>query len=212
MNSLWKGNSSSSELSEQADLRRKIYRVQSVTFLDPPDTDLISFLKENYPFLLFEKEPGKKNHLQALRVDFTNLFSLSGHPYEAALMDESGHLNSKTTDRVTDFYRECGFNPGLGSSGSRHSSLLAMDHLSAELEFLAHLATREEAAWKLGDAPAALECLSHAAKFMDEHLLRWMPLFTAGAEEDADTDFYRTLLAWTREFALEDRNAIEQII
>ena len=46
---------------------------------------------------------------------------------------------------------------------------------------------------------------------MDEHLLRWMPLFTASAEEDAETDFYRALLKWTREFAFEDRKHIQKI-
>ena len=211
MSPLWKRTPDPGELAGQAALRGDIYRVQAAAFLDLPEAELIHFLAENYSFLFSEKEPGSKDHLQALRIDFTSLFSLSGQPYEAALMDESGHLNSRATDRVTDFYRNCGFNPGRGSGGSRHPGLIAMDHLSAELEFLAHLAIREEAAWKDGDAPAAFECLSYAARFMDEHLLRWMPLFTASAEEDAETDFYRALLKWTREFAFEDRKHIQKI-
>ena len=137
---------------------------------------------------------------------------LSGHPYEAALMDESGHLNSAATDRVTDFYRSSGFDPGRDSGGAKHTGLLAMDHLSVELEFLAHLAGEEEEAWRAGETGRAEEALGRAARFMDAHLLRWMPLFTAAAEEDAETDLYRGLSKWTREFALEDRNHIEKVL
>ena len=121
MTALWKPRLSEDELAEQADLRGKIYRVQSAAFLDPPDADLLRFLAENYPFLLPGDFSEDSEFLQALRVDFTNLFNLSAHPYEAALVDESGHLNARATDRVTDFYRSCGFNPGFGSGGSRHS-------------------------------------------------------------------------------------------
>ncbi len=212
MNALWKSRPSPEALAEQAGLRGKIYRVQAAAFLDPPDAELLSFLAENYAFLLPGGFRGEEEVLQTLRVDFTNLFHLSGHPYEAALMDESGHLNSRATDRVTDFYRSCGFNPGFGSGGSRHSGVLAMDHLSAELEFVAHLSDAEEEGWRTGDRPRALEQLSLAARFMDEHLLRWMPLFTASLEEDAETGLYRELAKWTREFALEDRKHIETII
>ena len=38
--------------------------------------------------------------------------------------------------------------PGKGSEGLAHSSVLAMDHLSVELEFLARLASEEADAWE----------------------------------------------------------------
>lgn len=212
MNALWKNPPTNRELAEQAGLRGKIYRVQAAVFLDLPDAELLFFLAENYKFLFPGGFQDEKEVLQCLRVDFTNLFHLSGHPYEAALVDESGHLNSRATDRVTEFYRTCGFNPGFGSGGSRHSGVLAMDHISVELEFLAHLAVAEEDAWRFEDKSRAREHLAHAAQFMDEHLLRWMPLFTASVEEDAETDLYREIARWTREFALEDRKHIESII
>lgn len=213
MSALWRKPPGSEELIEQAALRRQLYRVQAACFLDSPDGELFAFLAENYPLLLEGVEtPGTEESLQALRVDFTNLFLLSSPPYEAALVDESGHLNSKATDRVTDFYRASGFNPGLGSGGSRHPGLLAMDHISAELEFLSHLAGREEEAWREDDRALAAESLEQAARFMDEHYLRWMPLLTASTEEDAETGFYRALAKWAREFALADRKHIDGIL
>ncbi len=206
MSPLFRKRPGSAELAEEADLRQRIYRVQAAAHLDPPDARLLAFLAENYPFLLPGGPPRDDAALQALRVDFTNLFHLSGQPYEAALVDESGHLNARATDRVTDFYRACGWRPGGGGG------LVAMDHLSAELEFLAHLAEAERDAWRAEDAPRAREQLALAARFLDEHLLRWMPLFTASAEEEAETPFYRELARWTREFALADRVHIEQLL
>ncbi|MBT3352815.1 MAG: molecular chaperone TorD family protein [Nitrospinaceae bacterium] len=213
MNALWRKTPAPEELIEQAALRRQIYRVQATCFLDPPDEELLAFLGENYPHLLDgEENTVTEEGLKALRVDFTNLFLLSSPPYEAALMDESGHLNSKATDRVTDFYRATGFNPGLGSGGSRHSGLLAMDHISAELEFLSHLAGREEVAWQEGNRELAVQSLNHTAQFMDAHYLRWMPLLMVSSEEDAETGFYRALAKWTREFTLADRKHIDGIL
>ncbi|MDA1001458.1 MAG: molecular chaperone TorD family protein [bacterium] len=197
---------------EQAALRARLYRVQSRSLLDPPDLELIAFLAANYAFLFpddFPLPPGEGD-MKALRVDFTQLFITSSPPYEAAICDESGHLNAGVTDRVVDFYRARGFDPGLGSGA--HAGILAPDHLSVELEFLAHLAEGEAAAWRSRNAEEARAHLASAARFLDEHLLRWMPILTTCVEEDAETPFYRKLAAWTREFALEDRKHIQGLL
>ena len=208
----WKRRASHAEYAEQARIRAQLYRVQARAMLDPLDEELAGFLQENYPFLLPEGFEATEEALQKLRVDFTNLFVLSSPPYEAALLDESGHLNSKRTDAVADFYRACGYNPGRGSEGLAHSSVLAMDHLSVELEFLARLATEEADAWEEGDADLAREKLSLSARFMDEHLMRWMPVYTSSMEEDAETHLYRELAGWIREFAFSDRKYIAGIL
>ena len=208
----WKRRASHSENAEQARLRAQLYRVQARAMLDPLDSELAAFLQDNYPFLFPEKFNLTEEALQKLRVDFTNLFVLSSPPYEAALMDESGHLNSKATDEVADFYRACGYNPGRGSAALAHPSVLAMDHLSVELEFLARLATEEADAWEDGSAELAREKLSLSARFMDEHLMGWMPIYTASMEEDAETHLYRELAKWIREFAFSDRKYIARIL
>ena len=208
----WKRRASHAEYAEQARIRAQLYRVQARAMLDPLDAELAGFLRENYPFLLPEGFEATEEALQKLRVDFTNLFVLSSPPYEAALMDESGHLNSKRTDAVADFYRACGYNPGRGSEGLAHPSVLAMDHLSVELEFLARLASEEADAWEEGEADLAREKLSLSARFMDEHLMRWMPVYTSSMEEDAETHLYRELAGWIREFAFSDRKYIAGIL
>ncbi len=207
----WRRRPSAAQCAEQARLRAQLYRVQACAMLDPPDAELAAFLGENYPFLLPEGFAVSETSLREMRVDFTNLFVLSSPPYEAALIDESGHLNAKTTDAVADFYRANGYNPGRGSAGLDHPSILAMDHLSVELEFLACLADEEALAWE-ESADSAREKLSAAAEFMDQHLMRWMPLYTAGVEEDAQTHLYRALAKWIREFAFSDRKYVAGLL
>ncbi len=212
MNLRWRRRAANSEYAGQARLRAQLYRVQARAMLDPLDAELAGFLLENYPFLFPEGFEITEEAFQKLRVDFTNLFVLSSPPYEAALMDESGHLNSKRTDDVTDFYRACGYNPGKGSEGLAHSSVLAMDHLSVELEFLARLADEEADAWRDGNTESAREKLTLSARFMDEHLMRWMPIYTSSMEEDAETHLYRELAGWIREFVFSDRKYISRIL
>ncbi len=203
-----KRHASNAEYAERARLRAQLYRVQAQAMLEPMDAELAGFLQENYPFLFPEKFANTEESLRKLRVDFTELFLLSSPPYEAALVDESGHLNSKAADAVADFYRACGYNPGRGSGGLAHPSVLAMDHLSVELEFLAQLAAEEADAWSQGRPDLAREKLSLSARFMDEHLMRWIPIYTSSAEEDAQTRLYRELTRWIREFAFSDRKYV----
>lgn len=208
----WRRRASGAECAGHARLRARLYGVQAQAMLDPPDAELAAFLQENYPFLVPAGQEITEAYLQELRVDFTDLFLLSAPPYEAALVDESGHLNSKATDAVADFYRACGYNPGRGSGGQSHPSVLAMDHISVELEFLAHLAGEETRAWEGGEAGLAREKLSWSARFLDEHVMCWMPLYTSSVEEDAQTHLYRALARWIREFAFSDRKYIAETL
>ena len=208
----WKRRPSNAERAERARLRAELYRVQARAMLDPLDPELAAFLQENYPFLLPENFEITDDALKEIRVDFTDLFLLSSPPYEAALVDASGHLNSKATDAVTDFYRACGYNPGRGSAGLDHPGVLAMDHASVELEFLARLADEEADAWAEGRPDLAREKLSLSARFMDEHFMRWIPVYTLGMEEDAETHLYRELARWIREFAFSDRKYIARTL
>lgn len=212
MNIPWKRRPSHAEYAGQARLRAELYRVQARAMLDPIDAELAAFLQKNYPFLLPESFEGTDEAIKQLRVDFTNLFLLSSPPYEAALVDESGHLNSKATDAVTDFYRACGYNPGRGSAGLGHPGVLAMDHASVEIEFLARLIDEEAGAWAAERPGLAREKLSLSARFMDEHFMRWMPVYTLGVEEDAETHLYRELARWIREFAFSDRKYIARAL
>ena len=115
----------------------------SVALLDPPEIKLLQFLSENYSFLFGENKIPLEDLNKNLRIDFTNLFVLSSPPYESVLLDKSGYLNSKITDNVNDFFRHSGFNPSAKNIGQKFHSVLSMDHISVELEFMSHLAKNQ---------------------------------------------------------------------
>jgi len=66
-----------------------------------------------------------------------------------------------------------------------------LDYVGIELEFLRLLALREVEAWTAGQEADANSLLQQQAKFVDEHLMHWVPAFVERALKQAETDFYR---------------------
>ena len=77
----------------------------------------------------------------------------------------------------------------------------ADDHLVHELQFLAHLLDPET-----GDT------LGEAAAFMDEHLLLWLPDFSARVAQRCATPFYAGLAAVTAAYIDELRELLERVL
>jgi TorA maturation chaperone TorD len=122
-----------------------------------------------------------------LAVEFTRLFGgleqQSGvpPPYESVVRE--GRLLGDTTAAVAVAYAEAGFGAVLPDAGPA-------DHLAAELRFLALLAYREREAWLAGDQGGASDWLERTARFLDEHLLVWLPDHGAAIARAAREPFY----------------------
>ena len=183
----------------------------SVALLDPPEIKLLQFLSENYSFLFGENKIPLEDLIKNLRIDFTNLFVLSSPPYESVLLDKSGYLNSKITDNVNDFFRHSGFNPSAKNIGQKFHSVLSMDHISVELEFMSHLAKNQHNSLSEENENEYYKWLNLSSKFLDTHLLKWGPIYLTAIARDSKTIFYKELCAWTQDFILEDRKHIEDV-
>jgi TorA maturation chaperone TorD len=64
------------------------------------------------------------------------------------------------------------------------------DHLSAELEFMQRLATKEAEAWAEPNEEFATNILKIEQRFLDEHLSRWVPRFSDKVIEMSVHTFY----------------------
>lgn len=82
----------------------------------------------------------------------------------------------------------------------------ADDHLVNELLFIAHLLDK---AAEQADPQALLE---ETARFMDEHLLRWLLPFAQRVAQRCHTGFYATLALETAEYAENIRNTLADIL
>ena len=182
-----------------------------VAFLDPPEQKILQFIKENYPFLFSENKIPSEDLEKELRIDFTNLFILSSPPYESVLLDESGFLNSKVTDSVNDFFRHSGFNTSSNKIGQKFHSILSMDHISVELEFMSHLARNQCENLSDKKEQEYYKYLNLSSNFLDNHLLKWVPIYLTAIERDSKTFFYKELCKWSLNFILDDRKYIEKI-
>jgi TorA maturation chaperone TorD len=83
------------------------------------------------------------------------------------------------------------------------------DHISVEFEFMQQLTLREEQAWKDEDRDKAVACRQVEKKFIEEHLIRWVPAFCEMVIQEAELPFYQAVAALTRsfiEFEMEEMN------
>ena len=146
--------------------------------------------------------------LDELAVEFAGLFlGPGGHisPHESVHHqkgDGSGLLWGESTAEVKRFIESTGL-----SYDPEYKGL--PDHISVELEFMQQLTLREEQAWRDEDEDGALDCLKTGKKFIEEHLVRWVPAFCDNVIKEAELPFYRKIAALTKNFIEFERQEVE---
>lgn len=81
------------------------------------------------------------------------------------------------------------------------------DHITAEFELMQRLALEEAEAWEQDDAELGGNIRGIQARFLDEHLSRWIPTFCDKVIENAAEPLYRTFSEIAKEFlAFEAQN------
>ncbi|MEZ4870397.1 MAG: molecular chaperone TorD family protein [Caldilineaceae bacterium] len=96
-----------------------------------------------------------------------NLFGFNIFPYESILLDATGMLGGVHSEAVAQHYQQVGYqSPGENE---------APDHVSTELDLLAFLCGAESDAWEDGKAFSAQRMRQEQRRFLETHLLRWLP-------------------------------------
>ncbi|MBI5196765.1 MAG: molecular chaperone TorD family protein [Nitrospirae bacterium] len=129
--------------------------------------------------------------LEDLLWEYTRLFigpyRLPCPPWESVYTSSRKLMMQDAYDEVLNFYNEAGLavnNPDIMS-----------DHIGAELNFLAVLFQRIDS-----EPEKMFYCTNIAIRFLDEHIIKWVPTFTRDMEDAADSFFYRALAMSTRNF------------
>ncbi len=86
------------------------------------------------------------------------------------------------------------------------------DHISVELEFMQEVTMREAQAWKEKDDDGALYCLKMEKKFIDEHLVKWVPVFCDKVIETAQLSFYKAIARLTKDFISKEEKFLNNEI
>ncbi len=213
------------KLKERADMARhrsNIYSLLAVTFREEPTSAFIKQFK-NPEFLDvlssigikietgFLKQPEEKL-LEDLSIEYARLFLGPGKhisPHESVHHERDdgdwGRLWGKSTVEVQKFIESTGLTYKPEYSG-------IPDHISVELEFMQELTKREAEAWEEDDINGALSCLNIEKRFIDEHLIRWIPILCEKVILEADLSFYIEIARLTKSFIQSENKELEKYL
>lgn len=193
---------------------QRILNLLSSMYLCKPTREAIenwrTVLSEEVPdFMLGLKDaidridPHSERELEDLLWEYTRLFigpyKLPCPPWESVYTSGRRLMMQEAYDEVQGFYNEVGLkidNPNI-----------MPDHIGAELNFLAILPQK-----MISEPEKRLYYAEMAKKFLDEHLMRWIPQFVQDMEKTADSLFYKTLAKVTRDFITTECHFLDNVV
>ena len=138
--------------------------------------------------------------IEELAIEYTRLFLGPGKhisPHESVHHQRGdgqwGKLWGKSTAEVKKLIEATGLDYTDDFKG-------LPDHITVELEFMQQLTLREEQAWKEEDSDKAAACRNVEKKFIEEHLIRWIPTFCEKVMQEAELPFYQAMAELTKSF------------
>jgi TorA maturation chaperone TorD len=116
--------------------------------------------------------------------DYHRLFDNDGRRlvqvYESEYADNQNSVSPKKT-AVDEFYKTYGWNPGLHYH-------VPHDHLGIELLFLTRLTDKFT---NIDDEPCRRELGKEIIRFINLHILSWVPAWNAQMQQHAQSDCYK---------------------
>lgn len=149
-----------------------------------------------------------------LAVEYARVFLAAGVfsqdeatavPYESAFTSEGHLMMQESRDDVVRRYAADGFavNPDIHEPE---------DHLSFELEYLAHMSGRALAALEHDDLATVRANLQRQREFIDAHLLNWIGDLHDVAEAYAKTTFYTGMLLVAQGALEQSRELLDDVV
>jgi len=144
--------------------------------------------------------------LECHQWDYLRLFVGPGRPkappWESFYRTEERIMVSRYTLEVRTCYERFGLE--LENRDSEPD-----DHIGLEMEFMAHLCERCVQGLQSGDKGMVEEALLAQSRFLDEHMLVWVPEFCNKVACAAETGFYRGMARLTEGFLDWDRSLLD---
>ncbi len=200
--------------------RSNIYGLLAAVYRQEVSSDLLQQIKDprfmgvfsdlgSESMDLFFQKPDKEL-IEELAVEYARLFLGPGKhvsPHESVhhRRDDGqwGSLWGKSTVEVKKLIESTGLDYKNAYKGMP-------DHISVELEFMQQVILREEKAWEEADTETASDCRQLEKKFIEEHLVRWIPTFCDKVIREAELPFYREMAALTIKFIEFEKEKINK--
>lgn len=193
------------------------YRLLSACYYQPEEAfveeDLFGQLSEALAVAFPQAVPVAERLSSSFRVlgvdhlllDYTRLFlgpfGILAKPYGSIYLDGERQVMGESTMRTLELYRQVGFDV---DDDFRE----APDHVAVELEFLYLLTQLTAMKMAEGDTVEVERLSALKRQFLDEHLGRWLGIFTDKVRTGTETDFYRDLAVVTLGFVQHDSQGL----
>ncbi len=205
------------EMADNANARAQIYGLLAAIFRAEPSEALINELKAPAFVEIFSNlgltfgdefyQTPSQDLTEDLAIEYAKLFIGPGphiSPHESIIAEvqgSEGGLWGKKTVEVKKFIESAGFNYEPKFTG-------LPDHVSAELEFMQKLAETQAGLLSEGEAERADWCQRVQKKFIDEHLVTWVPKLCDAIVEKAEIPFYAQIAEITKSFLEFDQRIV----
>ena len=158
----------------------------------------------------------KHNRLDSrieLEVDYAKVFLGAGlaegsaaFPYESVYTSPKKILMQEARDQVLEIYRA--HNMDVNSM----NCYFPADHISLELEFMGRLCQQASHFYEENKTKEMLVILKEQDKFLEKHLMNWIPEFSSDVEKYSSTDFYRAVAKMTEGYLDLDSMIVQSLI
>lgn len=136
---------------------------------------------------------------QYLNVDFTNLFLMHLIPYESFYTRDDQMIESGGDNPIIELYNSYDFRVELDKA-----RVISPDHIGVELEFMYMLCSALQKAQEADDAEGIDDILRVQKDFLEQHLLRWAPMFLINVKRESITPLYHDGAEFALDFLLSD--------
>ncbi len=144
--------------------------------------------------------------LDDLAADYAHTFLAAGItdsrmaiPYESVYTSPQGLVMQDAFEQVLRIFYRFGFASGVKD--------VYFDQLGLELEFMAFLCRRAEEAIERNSPQSLSQNLRFQRSFLQDHLLNWVPAFTADMKRYAETSFYQAAALMTSGFLEQEKES-----
>ena len=156
-----------------------------------------------------EKKLSDPSFFDAVHDEYVRMFY--GFDPDSAPLAESAYLSgnggyfNEVTLSVRDFYRNEGMLPAKYPR-------VPDDHLSLEMGFMATLANRALQMFRKGDLEAFRIQIMRQREFLEQHAVRWTPLFAERVRSGKNTQLYPQLIVAASAFMQVDLGFVAEVI
>jgi TorA maturation chaperone TorD len=167
---------------ERAQERSQIYGLISRLYLEGLTGDLLDHILAISELAAALPDPFDADETAA---DHHHLFGFNVFPYEGIFLDPAGLLGGEIAGMVLRSYQQVVFAPSEGRLAPTESA----DHIGHELSYLAFLSAAESKA-REEELPSQIQnMIDHQRRFLDLHLLRWLPPLVLAIKQQRDSLF-----------------------